>query len=216
MSTRVLIVSSVCLYREGLSNILTQREGIEVAGTATDAREAVRAIESVAARPDIVLLDMASPESPNTARLLVGLGSSVLALTVPNNIDALLEFAELGISGFVTVDAPVDELVEALESVAHGEMLCSPSFAAALLRRVADLSRRQEALEPPVNLTAREQEIVRLIDEGLSNKQIAHRLSIQLATVKNHVHHIIEKVGAQGRVEAAARVRAYAPQAPRN
>jgi len=216
MSTRVLIVSSVCLYREGLSNILAQRGGIEVAGTATDAPEAVRAIESFAARPDIVLLDMASAESPSTARRLVGLGSSVLALTVPNNIDALLEFAELGISGFVTVDASVDELVEALESVARGEMLCSPSFAAALLRRVADLSRLQEALEPAVNLTAREQEIVRLIDEGLSNKQIAHRLCIQLATVKNHVHHIIEKVGAQGRVEAAARVRAYASQAPAN
>ena len=216
MSTRVLIVSSVRLYREGLGDILAQRRGIEVAGTATDAREAVRAIESFAARPDIVLLDMASPESPTTARLLVGLGSSVLALTVPNNIDALLEFAELGISGFVTVDASVDELVEALEHVAHGEMLCSPSFATALLRRVADLSRRQEDLEPAVNLTAREQEIVRLIDEGLSNKQIAHRLCIQLATVKNHVHHIIEKVGAQGRVEAAARVRAYAPQTPRN
>jgi two-component system, NarL family, nitrate/nitrite response regulator NarL len=216
MSTRVLIVSSVCLYREGLSNILAQRGGIEVAGTATDAPEAVRAIESFAARPDIVLLDMASPESPSTARLLVGLGSSVLALTVPNRIDALLEFAELGISGFVTVDASVDELVEALESVARGEMLCSPSFAAALLRRVADLSRLQEALEPAVNLTAREQEIVRLIDEGLSNKQIANRLCIQLATVKNHVHHIIEKVGAQGRVEAAARVRAYASQAPAN
>jgi len=216
MSTRVLIVSSVCLYREGLSNILAQRGGIEVAGTATDAPEAVRAIESFAARPDIVLLDMASPESPSNARLLVGLGSSVLALTVPNRIDALLEFAELGISGFVTVDASVDELVEALESVARGEMLCSPSFAAALLRRVADLSRLQEALEPAVNLTAREQEIVRLIDDGLSNKQIANRLCIQLATVKNHVHHIIEKVGAQGRVEAAARVRAYASQAPAN
>jgi DNA-binding NarL/FixJ family response regulator len=95
-------------------------------------------------------------------------------------------------------------------------MICSPSFAAALLRRVADLAHLREVPGPGLVLTAREREIVGLIDDGLSNKQIAQQLCIQLATVKNHVHHILHKLGVNGRLEAAARFRAYAQPVPRD
>ena len=93
------------------------------------------------------------------------------------------------------------------DSVARGEMLCSPRLAATLLRRVATLARGTRRLGP-VQLTPRELEIVELIDEGLSNKAIATRLSIELATVKNHVHNILEKLEVSSRAAAAARVRA--------
>jgi two-component system, NarL family, nitrate/nitrite response regulator NarL len=131
----------------------------------------------------------------------------VLALTVPNRETEILAFAEAGIAGFVTLEASVAELVEAIESVARGEALCSPSVAAALLRRLASLAHSRTSADPTGPLTAREREILALIDEGLSNKQIAQRLRIELPTVKNHVHHILVKLGADRRAEAAALVR---------
>ena len=90
----------------------------------------------------------------------------------------------------------------------RGEAACSPRVAAALLRRVADRGARARRLDGEfAPLTSRERQIVALIDEGLSNKEIAARLCIELSTVKNHVHNLLEKLGARGRGEAAARVR---------
>jgi two-component system nitrate/nitrite response regulator NarL len=214
VSARVFVISLVCLYREGLVNILSGQEAVEFVGAAAGAAEAVGALVTLDVPPDVVLHDMTSTESTSAARLLSESHDlRVLALTLPNREDALLVCVELGVSGFVTVDAPTEELVSALESMARGEMLCSPSFSAALLRRAADLSRRAETPEDELPLTAREREIVRLIAEGLSNKQIAQRLGIHLATVKNHVQHILEKLGVHSRLEVMARLRAYTPRA---
>ena len=108
----------------------------------------------------------------------------------------------------MTSDASVAELVAAIESVARGESLCTPSVAAALMRRLASLARSWADADPIEPLTRREREILELIDEGLSNKQIAQRLRIELPTVKNHVHHILGKLGVHRRAEAAALARA--------
>jgi len=113
----------------------------------------------------------------------------------------------VGIAGFVTSEASVAELVAAIESVARGESLCSPSVVAALLRRLGSLARSWAEADPTQPLTRREREILELIDEGLSNKQIAQRLRIELPTVKNHVHNILGKLGVRRRAEAAALVR---------
>jgi two-component system nitrate/nitrite response regulator NarL len=217
VSARVFVISSVCLYREGLVNILSGHEAVELVGAAAGAAEALDALVTLDVPPDIVLLDMSSPESASAARLLSESHDlRVVALTVPNREDALLACVELGVSGFVTVDASVEELVSVVETAARGEMLFSASFAAALLRRAADLSRRVETPEEELPLTAREREIVRLIAEGLSNKQIAQRLGIHLPTVKNHVQHILEKLGVHSRLEAVVRLRAYTPGATGN
>jgi DNA-binding NarL/FixJ family response regulator len=208
---RVLVVSEVCLYRDGLAVLLARHRGIAAVSTAADVAGGVAAARSGETPPDVVLLDSAGID---VAEAICSLRSAVpevqvVALTIKNREHALLEAAEAGAAGLVTVDASIKELVAAIESADRGEALCSPSLAAALMRRLAArASQRAEPAQMPA-LTSREREIVELIDEGLSNKQIAQRLRIELATVKNHVHNILGKLGVQRRGEAAALLRAH-------
>jgi DNA-binding NarL/FixJ family response regulator len=205
--TRVLIVAHIRLYREGLAAMLRGERRIEVVGAATGADEAVAAVR--AHRPDVVLLDTAIPDNVWIVRALVAAepGTKVVALAVPDVERELLACAEAGVAGYVTREGSVEDLVEAVESVARGEMLCSPRMAATLLQRVATLALEQSPEAIEARLTARELEILDLIDQGLSNKEISRRLTIELSTVKNHVHNILEKLNVSRRGEAAARAR---------
>lgn len=207
---RVVVISGVCLYREGLAEMLGRTGSIAVVGSAADVAGAVARSERLTEPPDVILLDTIPPDSMlRVAEVLAALpGVPVLALTVPNSEREIVAIAEAGIAGFVTSDASIEELVEAVESVARGEALCSPSVAAALMRRLASLARNGATPSPIGPLTTREREILELIDEGFSNKQIAQRLRIELPTVKNHVHHILVKLGVSRRAEAAALARA--------
>jgi DNA-binding NarL/FixJ family response regulator len=215
--TRVFLVSAVRIYREGLSGLLERRPGVDLVGSAPTPRETAAQLRTMVARPDIVILDMTAPESLAAARELLDVTPSVrvLAIAVPDNQRDLLACLEAGVSGFVTPDGSIDDLVAALHSVARGELLCSPALAAALGRRVASLVRDRRPAPPILSLTAREQQIVRLVDDGMSNKQIASELQIEVSTVKNHVHHILEKLGVSRRSEAAARVRGLVGVVPR-
>jgi DNA-binding NarL/FixJ family response regulator len=160
-------------------------------------------------RPEVGLLDLLTAEGLPALRVLVEMASETrfVVLAVPELEQAIMECVEAGIAGFVTRDGSIDELVAAIESVARGEALCSPRMVATLLRRVAALAAASRG--PAVaRLTLREQQVASLLGEGLSNKEIAARLCIELPTVKNHVHHILEKLGVSRRGEAAARLRA--------
>jgi DNA-binding NarL/FixJ family response regulator len=214
---RVYVVSGVRLYREGLCESLERREGVEVIGAATDVAAGAMAMRRPATQPDVVLLDMGGAAGIEAARQLLELlpGVRVLAISVPDDEPGVIACAETGVSGFLTIESSIDDLVAALESVARGDLLCSPAMAAALLRRVSALARGREGSDPANALTLRELEIVRLIDEGHSNKQIAQRLCIELSTVKNHVHNILGKLGVQRRSEAAARLRTRRPRLAR-
>jgi two-component system, NarL family, nitrate/nitrite response regulator NarL len=127
----------------------------------------------------------------------------VVALGVSEDPDEVLECAEAGVAGYVSRRATVEDLVKTIEGVERGELCCSPRMAAEMFHRVAALAAGQAAarLFP---LTVREQAIVQLISRGLSNKEIAHALSIEVATVKTHVHHILEKLGVPRRAAVAA------------
>lgn len=204
---RVFVVAEIRLYREGLEHVLGRTERIEVVGTAAG-REAVgAAIE--ATRPDIVLLDMATPESFDVVPDIREIADppKIVALAVPNAEGDLLACAEAGIAGYVTRDDSLDTMIDAIEAVARGELRCTPRLAAALFERVSALSSSTREPMPEDRLTPREREIVGLIDDGYSNKAIALRLHIELPTVKNHVHNILEKLQVRGRGEAAARIR---------
>ncbi len=157
---------------------------------------------------DVVLLDARTPNAINAVRQLLSaeLGFRILALSVPELEPEVMRFVEAGVAGYVREDATLDELVQATESVARGETLCSPRIAAALVRRVAALAAERDANDPTTRLTSREREVVSLIEQGLSNKEIARRLSIELSTAKNHVHNILEKLGAKRRTEAVAHI----------
>jgi DNA-binding NarL/FixJ family response regulator len=203
---RVLVASPIRFYADGLAQQLARDPGLDVVAV-------VHAIDELqpaasAASPDVVLLDVAFARPPRVAALAT-LGAlrpavRVVALAVEEHDDDILDWAEHGVDGLVTRDSTLAEVAAAVRGAWRGELYCSPNVAATLLRRVGALAARYGRGAGAEELTAREHEILCLIDDGLSNKEIAHRLSIEVATVKNHVHHLLEKLGVHRRGEAAA------------
>lgn len=207
----VLIVSEVRLYREGLAELLAREGALHIIGTAAHTADALTQACELA--PAVVLLDHAVAESLTFSRLLNQVRPQILvvALGLPESDDAVLSFAEAGIAGYVARDGSVQDVVAAIESAARGELRCSPQLAGTILRRLAWRAAVGGDPAPQTALTSRETEIVRLIDQGLSNKEIAVRLGIEVATVKNHVHNLLEKLRVHRRAEAAARLRSRDP-----
>jgi DNA-binding NarL/FixJ family response regulator len=205
----LVVVSRVCLYRDGLSAMFARRRQIDVIGIVEDVGSAAEVSRAAGSEPDVVLLDTAGIDVAEAVEALRATlpASRIVALTVPSREQELLAHVEAGVDGFVTVEGSFAELVTAIASAARGEAVCSPSVTAALIRRLASRARDRGGHDLPVALTAREREIVELIGRGLSNKQIAYHLCIALPTVKNHVHNILSKLGVRGRGEAAALVR---------
>ena len=203
---RVLVVSAVALYRDGIADGLVRRAKIEWIGTAASASEALALASDEPGASPVVILDMAMDEAPAVARDLAR-SMRVLAVAVPSREQDVIACAEAGVAGFLTTEAPLDDLLEALRSISRGDTLCSPWTAGVLLRRVNALARARQLSISSAALTARELEIVDLLERGLSNKQIAQRLCIELPTVKNHVHHILDKLGVRRRAEVGAVMR---------
>lgn len=210
---RLLVVGDIRLWAEALALHLSRSSRFGVMGVAMERATALAMAEDLA--PDVVLLDMATADSLRLVRELrrVSPRTRVLALTIPEVEGTVLACAEAGIAGYVPRTGSLEDLVAAIEGAARDESIVSPRIAASLLRRVTALA-AERASESAGALTAREVEIVRLIDQGCSNKQIAARLSIELSTVKNHVHNLLEKLGVQRRSEAAARLRRALDAAP--
>lgn len=204
---RILILAEVRLFREGLALMLDAEPNFEVVATVSTAAEAVRAVRD--ATPDVALLDMAIPDNASLVRALLAAvpGTRVVALAVPEIEREVLACAEAGVAGYVTRDASVKDVVAAVESAARGEVLCSPRMVATLFNRIAALAVERSPASIESRLTTRELEILDLIDQGLSNKEIARRLTIGLSTVKNHVHNILDKLNVNRRGDAVARRR---------
>jgi DNA-binding NarL/FixJ family response regulator len=123
---------------------------------------------------------------------------------MPDLNQEIMACIEAGAAGYVLKEATIDYLVETIRAVYQGESFCSPRLAASLFSRIAELvSERRPAIAPgAIKLTAREVEIIKEIAEGLSNQEIAQRLSIQPQTVKNHIHNILDKLQLHNRLEA--------------
>lgn len=209
MQVRLLILGEVGLYREALAGSLGRDERFEVVAVAAGVEEALAALERVEA--DVLLVDARVPDGTDAVRALAAAAPQVklVALAVPEVEGEVIAFAEAGASAYVTPDGSMEDLASVVEGVERGEVLCSPGMAAGLFRRVAALA-RESRLDPiEENLTARELDVLRLVEEGHSNKEIATALSIELPTVKNHVHRILEKLHVHSRSEAAARARRH-------
>jgi two-component system, NarL family, nitrate/nitrite response regulator NarL len=204
---RLIVVTQIRLYREGLAQALERDERFQVVATMSSVAQAIATVSEHSS--DIILLDSTMPGALDGVRDLTGAAPStrIIALGLSEVEPNIVAWAEAGIAAYVSCDVSLDGLMGCLESVARGEFSCSPRVAAALMRRVALLAGRQPVREPDARVTDREQEVLSLVDEGLSNKQIAARLLIEVATVKNHIHNILEKLGAKRRGEAAALMR---------
>ncbi len=199
----IVIAAAVRLYREGLATILSAQPHLRVVGTAGTHLEAGTAVRHH--RPDVVLIDVSLENALVLMRELRAKDSTgrILAFAVQEDITTILECADAGADGFVTASGSVSELVEAIARTAAGELLCSPRIAAQLLRRAAHRARGQ-AEPAAAALTNREQQVFSLLKQGRSNKEIASALHISEATVKNHVHHVLEKLHVATRGQAAA------------
>jgi two-component system, NarL family, nitrate/nitrite response regulator NarL len=207
MRSKLLIVCEIRLYREGLELSLRRRGWLELEGTGAGGSEVLDRVRRFGA--GLVLLDMAGRSSLDTLHLLLrdSPDVKVVALGVEESPDTVLGLVEAGAAGYVARDATVEDLLEALQAVSRGEVVCSPRIAGSLVRRVAALASERPAEAPIDVLTERERETLALIERGYSNKQIARTLGVKIPTVKNHVHHVLEKLGVSGRGAAAALAR---------
>jgi len=200
-----VVVSDVRLYREGLAGALARRETITVVGTASSVAEALDQVGSL--EPDVVVFDMATRGSLDGIRALAARapGCKIVAFAVDELESEIVSCAEAGVAGYVPCEASIDDLAATVEGVSREESPCSPRVAATLFRRIAALaSGSGHASSSGAVLSNREQQILMLIRNGLSNKEIALKLTIEVATVKNHVHSLLGKLGVTTRAEAAA------------
>jgi two-component system nitrate/nitrite response regulator NarL len=204
-AVRVFVVVEVRLYREGLSDSLERQGGIAVVGASGDAGSVAASLTE--RQTDVIVFDTAIAGALRLLRQLGAVESHprIVALGVREDEDAIAACAAAGVSGFVARDASFDELVRTIVAVSRGESACSASLLAKLLRRMASLAPIDATTD--MRLTTREREILTLVDQGFSNKEIASRLSIEMSTVKNHVHNVLEKLQVHRRGDAVAHIR---------
>ena len=209
---RVLLVDDQALFREALAVLLEVRAEIEVVGEAADGAAALE--RSAALQPDVVLMDLHMPVLDGiaaTRRLRVEQpGVRVLALTTFDDDEDVFAALRAGAVGYLLKDVTSDRLVEALLAAARGESVLQPSVAARVVARFAgmpvDAAPRPQPLVVP--LSERELEVLRLLGDGCSNREIATSLFLAEGTVKNHVTNVLAKLGARDRTQAALRGRA--------
>lgn len=202
----VMIVGDVRLYRDGIAASLVHRDDLfTVSYSATGCADAAARLASVA--PQIVILDMSSRDSLDFVRVASATTTRVIAFAVEETEADVLRCAEAGAAGYVPRSASSEDLLQTILSVSRGELRCSPRIAASLFKALRAQPPRPETDRLTVLLTARERQIAPLLDRGMSNKEIAAALQIEVATVKNHVHNLLEKLQVASRGEAAARLR---------
>lgn len=189
-SPRLLVVGDIALFREGIGAGLERTGRFEVVG----AVDIERALEIVAeAAIDVVVLDTSRHPAAEQARELAAVCPDVKIVAFGvGGVEDTLAYAEAGVRAFVDEDGSVEQISEAAATAARGRSVCPPALTGRLLDRLAEIGRTQ-APRRNERLTAREDEVARMVADGLSNKQIARQLCISPATVKNHVHMILGK-----------------------
>ena len=207
---RVLIVDDDALVRGGLTMLLGGAAGIEVVGEAADGSEVLAAIDRH--RPDVLLLDLRMPKVDGIAALGLLRGQpkppAVVVLTTFDTDDHLLQALRNGAAGFLVKDTPPADIVRAIELVAAGESMLSPTVTRRLIDRLASDddgagARQQRAREQLRELTERDREIALAVAEGKANAAIAAELHLSVATIKSHVSAVLAKLGLDNRVQIA-------------
>jgi DNA-binding NarL/FixJ family response regulator len=201
---RVAVVDDQELFRRGLTMLLGVEDDIEVVGEAGDGVAATELAASTV--PDVILMDVRMPKRSGIEACVaikeVAPTARIIMLTVSDEEADLYDAVKNGASGYLLKDSSIDEVAQAVRVVADGQSLISPSMAIKLLDEFKQMSRSDRAQVPSPRLTDRELEVLKLVAQGLNNREIAKRLFISENTVKNHVRNILEKLQLHSRMEA--------------
>jgi DNA-binding NarL/FixJ family response regulator len=201
MQVRLFIVGDVRLHRDGLAYQLADIEGLEVVG----AGSLSEAMQTLGSKPvDVALLDSCQQEIPATVEGLrrTRIGLRIVALGVREVESEVLACAAAGADSYVRKEAAIGDVVTVIESVMRDELVCSPKVAATLYHSIASAN-----IESGACLTSRELQVVELVNQGLSNKEISRHLRIRASTAKNHIQNIMQKLGVHRRGQAVAKLR---------
>jgi len=203
---RVLIVDDHALFRRGLQMVLKQEDDIDVVGEAGDGTEAVAKSQEL--MPDVILMDVRMPrrsgiEATQQIKDLMP-HVKILMLTISDEEADLYDAIKAGASGYLLKEISIDEVADAIRSVWQGQSRISPSMASKLLTEFAAMSKRADERQqlPAPRLTEREMAVLKLVAQGLNNRDIAKELFISENTVKNHIRNILEKLHLHSRMEA--------------
>ena len=201
---RILVVDDCMLYRQLLADVLLSR-GVSACSTAWDLISLFSAIEhdsprimvlNTATRGHELLLQQALEVNPNLGVIVTGVAD--------DDETEIIACAEAGVAGYHMRTDSIDELLALIDRVTTGEVSCPPRVAALLLQRLSSLAVRHHPTTAETVLTARETQILRMLELGLSNREIAVQLYIAVHTVKNHVHSLLTKLNVSTRAQAAA------------
>ncbi|MEO8094206.1 MAG: response regulator transcription factor [Pseudolysinimonas sp.] len=199
---RVVIADDHPIVRAGLVGLVDAAEDIEVVGTAATGLEAVQV--AAALKPDIVLMDLRMPELDGdeaTARIVAARPDTrIVIVTTYESDDAILRAIEAGASGYLLKAAPEAELLAGIRAVAAGDVALAPRIAALLVKRVAT-----PAVPAAPVLSPREREVLQLVAQGLSNREVGERLFLGEATIKTHLLHAFTKLEVNDRTRAVTR-----------
>jgi DNA-binding NarL/FixJ family response regulator len=209
MSIKILVVDDQELVRAGFVVILDHQEDLKVVGEAGNGAEACELARIL--RPDVILMDIRMPKMDGieaTRRITdpaSDVDARVLVLTTFGDDESVFESLRAGASGFLLKDVPPAELVQAIRVVAAGESLLAPRVTRGIIERFVAARPGDVELQRRVALLSeREQEVLKVVGQGLTNADIAERLFVSEATVKSHVSHILAKLGAKDRAQAVA------------
>ncbi|HKP53173.1 MAG TPA: response regulator transcription factor [Chloroflexia bacterium] len=198
MSIRVLVADDHSVVRKGLRTFLSLHSELEIIGEAADGEEAVAMARQL--KPDVVLMDIKMPKMDGIAATEIIRrelpDTEVIALTSVLEDASVVGAVRAGAIGYLLKDTEADELCRAIEAAAAGQVQLSPQAAARLMREV-------RAPETPEALSERETEVLRLLAQGYSNKEVAQALSLSEKTVKTHVSNILGKLDVPSRTQAA-------------
>ena len=202
MPIKIMITDDHPIIREGLKNLLELDGDIKVIAEAVDGQDCLSKLENV--NPDVLLLDINMPNMNGLETLkhirINNFNIKVLILTIHNEIDYLMKAVDIGCDGYVLKDSDSNLLRKAIYTVYEGEKFVQPSLTQMLNASLASRTNIDDKLN---ELTRREIEVLKLIAEGLFNKEIASRLEISERTVKNHVSNIFKKIEVSDRTQAA-------------
>lgn len=204
---QLMLIEDNRLLREGLAAMLGEQKDIVLAGLSASAETALKNSKR---KPNLVLLDIGlrSQNSLNTVESLKRAlpHAKIIIMDLAPVQSDLFEYVKAGVSGFVLKDATFDDFLKTIRTVAEGDKVLPPMLTGSLFSQIVDRATRKGKRIPfsSVKMTKREFEVVELIAEGLSNKEIAKRLFLATDTVKGHVHNILEKLALHTRLEVAS------------